>query len=158
MAWSSGGTLSRVGDCSWPAPMIVMGLAPSSTKSCKVALVNCSCHWVTHLWVGSYGVHLLDEVCATPLSRWTTKCWSTQRGLAWRQAREPREKNLVSNVIGILSVIDWIFIVIGSFVSCHGGIIFLHTLLCLLYLHSCLVKLFSVVSLWELVSLISVVI
>jgi hypothetical protein len=30
-----------------------------------------------HLWVGSYGVHELDEVRATPLSRRTTKCWST---------------------------------------------------------------------------------
>ena len=51
-----------------------------------------------HLWVGSYSVQLLDEVHATPLSRRTTKFWSTQRGLACRQAREPREKNLVSLV------------------------------------------------------------
>ena len=51
-----------------------------------------------HLWVGSCDVHLLDEVRATPLSLRTTKCWSTQRGLACWQAREPREKNLMSLV------------------------------------------------------------
>ena len=46
-----------------------------------------------HLWVGSCGVHLFGEVRATPLSRRTTKYWSTQWGLACWQAREPREKN-----------------------------------------------------------------
>jgi hypothetical protein len=51
-----------------------------------------------HLWVGSCSVHLLNEVRETPLSRRTIECWSTQRGLARRQAREPREKNLVSLV------------------------------------------------------------
>ena len=49
MAWSSGGALARVGDCSWPAPAIVRGLAPSPAMSRKIALVNCSCHWVTSL-------------------------------------------------------------------------------------------------------------
>jgi hypothetical protein len=58
--------------------------------------------WITcvielpHLWVGSYGVYRLEEVRATPLSRRTIKCWSTERGLACRQTREPREKNRVS--------------------------------------------------------------
>ena len=36
----------------------------------------------------------VDEVRATPLSRRTIKCWSTQRGLACRQARECWEKIL----------------------------------------------------------------
>jgi hypothetical protein len=67
------------------------------------------------LWVGSCGVYLLDEICATPLSRQTTKCWSTQRGLAYQQACEPREKNRVILVIGFLSVIGCHHIVIGSF-------------------------------------------
>ena len=40
----SGGALARVGDCLWPAAVIVRGLAPFSAKSLKVALVNCSCH------------------------------------------------------------------------------------------------------------------
>ena len=60
----------------------------------------------------------MDEVRATPLSRRTTKCWSTQRGLACWQAREPREKNLgVHLVYGFLPVIDWLHIVIGSFLD-----------------------------------------
>jgi hypothetical protein len=29
MAWSSGGGPAHVGDCSWPAPVIVRGLVPS---------------------------------------------------------------------------------------------------------------------------------
>jgi len=43
-AWSRGGALVRVGDCSWPAPMIVRGLVPSPVESRKVTLVDCSCH------------------------------------------------------------------------------------------------------------------
>ena len=27
--WSSGGGLARVGDCSWPSPVIVRGVVPS---------------------------------------------------------------------------------------------------------------------------------
>jgi hypothetical protein len=52
----------------------------------------------------------VDEVCATPLNRRTTKCWSTQWGLACWQAREPREKNLVSILclIGFLPVIGYV--------------------------------------------------
>jgi len=53
--------------------------------------------------------------CGIPINRQTTKCWSTQQGLACRQAREPREKNIgVNIVIGILLVIILIYIVIGS--------------------------------------------
>ena len=33
-----------------------------------------------------------DDFRATPLSRRTTKCWSTQQGRACQQAREPQEK------------------------------------------------------------------
>ena len=40
--------------------------------------------------------HCVDEVCATPLSRRTTKCWLTQWGLECQQAREPWEKNWLS--------------------------------------------------------------
>jgi hypothetical protein len=43
-AWSSGGGPTRVGHCSWPAPMIVRGLIPSPVESRKVTLVDCSCH------------------------------------------------------------------------------------------------------------------
>jgi hypothetical protein len=64
----------------------------------------------------------VDELCATPLNCQTTKCWLTQRGLACRQAREPREKNLMSILclIGFLLAIghlhcDW-------FIPLCGGI------------------------------------
>jgi hypothetical protein len=36
--------LARVGDCSWPALVIMRGLVPSLAKSQKVTLVDCSCH------------------------------------------------------------------------------------------------------------------
>ena len=95
MAWSSGGASAWVGDCSWPAPVIVRGLAPFPAKSLNVALVNCSCHWATSL-VGRFLRCLLCRArCVIPISRRTTKCWLTQRGLACRQAHEPRKKNLV---------------------------------------------------------------
>ena len=74
----------------------VLDLLP--TKSQKVL------YWITraielpHLWVGLAVSNYVDEVRGTPLSHRTTKCWLTQRGLACRQAREPREKNLVSLV------------------------------------------------------------
>ena len=154
MAWSSAGTSTRVGDCLWLAPVIVRGLAPSPAKSLKVALVNCSCHWVTSL-VGRFLWHLFWWArCVIPINHWTTKCWLTQRGLACQQAHEPREKNWLS-LVDWTSPSDWLGFYWLVYLSCHDGIIILHTLLYLYYLYSCLVKLFSVVSLWELVSLVS---
>jgi hypothetical protein len=44
MARSSGGGLACIGDCSWPALVIVRGLVPSPAESQKVTLVDCSCH------------------------------------------------------------------------------------------------------------------
>jgi hypothetical protein len=38
----------------------------------------------------------VDEVRGTPLSYRATRCWSTQWGLACREAREPQEKNCLS--------------------------------------------------------------
>ena len=81
----------------------------------KAALVNWSCHWATSL-VGKFLRHLLSWAwCVIAISHRTTKCWSTQRGLACQQADEPREKkSYVSCVIGFLSVIglssscDWL--------------------------------------------------
>ena len=57
----------------------------------------------------------VDKVHATPLSHQTTKCWSTQRGLVCRQAREPREKKWLSLAL-CYSPGDWfsIHLVIGS--------------------------------------------
>ena len=78
--WSSAGGLARVGDCSWPSPVIVRGVVSSPAECRKVTLVNCSS--LSYLTCGSVlavSFHV-DEVCETPLSRRTTKCWSTQRG------------------------------------------------------------------------------
>jgi hypothetical protein len=75
-------------------PVIVRGSCAFPGGEAKATLVDCAFIELPHLWVGSCIVHGLDEVCAIPLSRRTTKCWSIQRGLACRQAREPREKNL----------------------------------------------------------------
>jgi hypothetical protein len=84
-------------------------------------------------WVGSCGVHLLDEVYATPLSRRTTKCWSIQWGLACRQAHEPRERNLISCVIGFLPVIgltsyyDWFTPLLSGIITLLTSLHFLQT-------------------------------
>ena len=40
--WSSGEGSARVGDCSWPSPVIVRGFIPSPMKHRKVTLVDCS--------------------------------------------------------------------------------------------------------------------
>jgi hypothetical protein len=79
-------------------------------KSCKVALVNCSCHWVTSL-VGRFLQRPLWWArCVIPISHQTTKCWSTQRGLACQQACEPREKIGCLLPFGILPVIELVLI------------------------------------------------
>ena len=96
-------------------PVIVRGLAPSPVKRCKVALVNCSCHWVTSL-VGRLLRRLLWWArCVISISHRTTKCWSTQRGLACQLAHEPQEKNWLSLALWY-SPGDWIGIhlMIGS--------------------------------------------
>ena len=88
------------GSCTFPG-----GVPKGNSSKLLVSLSYLTCGSVLAV---SYRV---DEVCETPLSRRTTKCWSTQRGLACWQAREPREKNRLSLVIRILPVIGYIFIV-----------------------------------------------
>ena len=96
-------------------PVICEGfLGLFSGETPKATLVNCSCHWVTSLVDRFLRCLLWWARCVIPISHRTTECWSTQRGLACRQAREPWEKNLVSIVIGILPVIFLAFILIGS--------------------------------------------
>ena len=87
------------GSCTFPD-----GVPKGNSSKLLVSLSYLTCGSVVAV---SYRV---DEVCETPLSRRTTKCWSTQRGLACWQAREPREKNRLSLVICILPVIGSIFI------------------------------------------------
>jgi hypothetical protein len=60
-------------------PVICEGCCVFSSGASKATLVNCSCHLVTSLAVGSCGA--LEELdFGLPISRRTTKWWSTQRG------------------------------------------------------------------------------
>ena len=95
--------------------VIVRGLVPSPTESRKVTLVDCSCHWVTSLVGWFLRCPSEDEVHATPLSRRTTKCWSTQQGRSVSASTWTLGENCVSllwlfigfvPVIG-LHIIDW---------------------------------------------------
>ena len=101
------------------------GFVPSPAERWKVTLVDCSCHWVTSLVGRFLRRHLLAR-CVIPISRQTTKWLSTQRGLACWQAREPREKILVSLVwLEFSQWLDWLHI--DWFIPRHGGIITLLT-------------------------------
>jgi len=93
-------------------PVIVRGLVPFPTESRKVTLVNCSCHWLTSLVGRFLRCPSEDEVCATPLSRRITKCWSTQRGCSVSVSTWASEENLVSQLclIDILPVLDCSYI------------------------------------------------
>jgi hypothetical protein len=114
---SSGGVVARVGDCSWPPLGDLWGvLVPSPAEHQRQLLWIARVIELPHLWVGSYGVHGLDKVCATPLSRWTTKCWSIQRGRSVpASTRTLGEKDLCLLPFGILPVC-WLVIIleIGS--------------------------------------------
>ena len=75
--------------------------------------------------------YCVDEVYETPLSRRTTKCWSTQRGRSVLASTWTSGENRLSLVFGILPVIGYIFI-LWLVHPLHVGIITLLT-----YLHSC---------------------
>jgi len=89
--------------------VIVRGLVPSSTVSRKVTLVDSLCQWATSLvgrflWCPSeYEVH------ATPLSRQTTKCWSTQWGRSVSVSTWTSRENHVSALLLFI----WFLPVIG---------------------------------------------
>ena len=70
----------------------VWGLVPSPAESQKATLVDCSCHSL----VGRFLWRQVLARCVIPISRQTTKCWSTQQGLACRQEHELWEKNWFS--------------------------------------------------------------
>jgi hypothetical protein len=85
-------------------------LVPSPGRAQKTTLVDCACHWATSL---------VSRFLRCPSGR-TTKCWSTQRGLACWQAHKPREKIMCLHCdcfIGFLPVIGLLLIVIGSFLD-----------------------------------------
>ena len=87
------------GSCAFPG-----GEPKGNSSGLLVSLSYLTCGYVLAV------SNCVDEVRATPLSRRTTKCWSTQQGLACRQAREPWEKNRLSLAIGILLVIVLVII------------------------------------------------
>ena len=78
MAWSSGGALARVGDCSWPSPGDCDGFYAFLGGEPRANLVDSRVIELPHLWVGS---------CSVLVRKWfvlhllaTDKCWSTQQG------------------------------------------------------------------------------
>ena len=111
MAWCSSGGLKRVGGCSWTSLVIVRGFVPSSAEHRKVTLVDCSCHWVTSLvgrflrclivWTRFVQHLLAAEPPSVGRHNEDVACW---------QAHEPQEKIGCLLPFGILSVIDFIFI------------------------------------------------
>jgi hypothetical protein len=153
MAWSSRGALACVGDCSWPSLVIVRGLVPSPVEGQKVTLVDCLCNWVTSL-VGRF------VRCPIVWMRFVQHLLAAKPpSVGWHNGdkRAGKHVNLRRKIVCLLC--DWISPGDGLSPYCDwftprlGGIITLLTLL-----HSCklVAKHFSVASLWELVSLVSV--
>jgi len=93
-------------------PVIMRGFVPSLAESRKVTLMDCLCHWATSLVGRFLRCPSEDEVRATRLSRWTTKCWSTQRGRGMPAIIWTSREKLVSQLclIGILLVFDCSYI------------------------------------------------
>jgi len=58
-------------------PMIMRGSCAFLGRAPTTTLVDCRVIELPNLWIGSYGVLHEDEVRATLLIYWTTKCWST---------------------------------------------------------------------------------
>jgi hypothetical protein len=76
----------------------VRGSWPFPSGEPKSTLVNCSCYWVT-LTSGSFLRRPSVGLAWCQLAHEPPSVWSTQWGLACRQAREPREKNRVSHCL-----------------------------------------------------------
>jgi len=112
MVWSRWWALAWVGDCSWPSPGDCEGFCTFPAESRKVTLVDCSCHWPTSFVHRFLRYPIEDEVRATPLSRRTTKCWSTQWGCSVSASTwTPGEKSVSQLcLIGILPVLDCSYI------------------------------------------------
>jgi hypothetical protein len=66
-----------------------VGCCAFPSEASNATLMDYSCQWTTSLGGALLDVLREDEVRATPLSHWTTKCWLTQWRLAYRQTREP---------------------------------------------------------------------
>ena len=59
---------------------IVRGMVLTLWGSRRATLLDRACHWATSVVGRFLQCPNGDEVCVTPLSRWTTKFWSTQWG------------------------------------------------------------------------------
>jgi hypothetical protein len=101
-------------DMSWWLFMAISrwlwGVLCLSRQGKKVTLVDSSYHWATLVVARFFQCLSEDKVYATPLSCRTTKCWSTQRGLAcWSTSTwTSGEKSSVFIVIvSWISPSDW---------------------------------------------------
>jgi hypothetical protein len=111
MAWRQRRSCGKSGACSH-LPVICEGCCAFPGGALKATLVNCSCYWVTSLVVGSCGA--LGELgFGLPISRRTTKLWSTQRGRSvpastWTSG----EKLWVTFVIDFLDFSRWFLFIL----------------------------------------------
>jgi hypothetical protein len=104
-------------------PVICEGCCVFPSGAPKATLVNCLCHWVTSLVVGSCGalgeLGFDCQLAAKPRSgsrhNGDVACW---------QAREPWEKNYVSPLwlISWISPVDWSSYYCDWFIPRRGGI------------------------------------
>jgi hypothetical protein len=108
----SEGVVARVVLVLGHLPVICEGCCVFPGEAPKTTLVNCSCHWVTSLAVGCCGA--LGELdFGLPISRRTTKWWSTQRersvlASTWTSG----EKLCVSIVIDSLDFFWWLVFIL----------------------------------------------
>jgi hypothetical protein len=101
----------------------VRGHCGSSAECLIPTLVDCSCRWVTALvcWflrcLAGRGLRASTEE--------PPRCWSTQRGLACRQASEPREKNKLCHLLSS-GALDWLIdiYIVGIIYLVIGNIIY----------------------------------
>jgi len=92
--------------------MWLWGVCAYPGEEPKATLVDCACHWATSLVGRFLWFPSEDEVCATPLSHQTTKCWSTQWGRSMPASTWTFREKSVSQLclIGILPVLDCSYI------------------------------------------------
>jgi hypothetical protein len=108
----SGGVVARVVLVLGHLPVICEGCCAFPGETPKATLVNCSCHWVTSLVVGSCGA--LGELgFGLPISRRTMKWWSTQQGCSvpastWTSG----EKLYGTFVIDLLDFSQWLVFIL----------------------------------------------
>jgi len=78
---------------------IVRGTMLTPRESWRATLLDCACHWATSLVGRFLRCPSEDEIRVTPLSRWTTKCWSIQRGRTLVATKRTSGENLCVNIV-----------------------------------------------------------